>query len=203
MRVHTVTKQHANAAIAAMGMTPITKQPLPVNTIDDRTTGKLFAQECIALVVGHASPWRDLAVRAFGMTVEARAAAVKAMDAWIKAKREENEEVTGADEKLARKRLASATVELSKMRTTINAINGGMTTETIEKYFDNTFENIGWNGIVEVARTFSKSTAGRKPDTLLVKLGKWIEVQKKGQPETAEDRKLLDDLIKFFNDHAE
>lgn len=194
---------HAMQVIADSGSLPMTKQPLPNEAPDDRTKGKLFAQECIALVIGQAAPWLDLARRAFDLTVEARKVTVDQMDRWLKAKREELEELHGGEAKVARQRINSATTQLSKMRTVINAINSGMTHETCETYWKNAFSELGFDAIVEVARTFSKSNAGRKPDTLLVKLGKWIEVQKKGQPETAEDRQLLDELIKFYNSKAE
>lgn len=194
---------HSMQVIANTGSLPMVKKPIPAASTDDRTKGRLFAQECIALTVGQSNPWRDMAERAFDMTIEARGEAVKALDLWKKAKTEELADLHGGEAKQAKQRMNSATVELSKMRTTINALNGGMDRATCEKYWDNHFAELGWNAIVEVARTFTKSAAGRKPDTLLVKLGKWIEVQKKGgTPESAEDRQLLDDIIKFYNDRA-
>lgn len=194
---------HAMQVIANSGSLPMTKQPLPTEAPDDRTKGKLFAQECIALVVGQAAPWLELSRRAFEMTVEARKVAVEQMDRWLKQKREELADLHDSDAKTAAKRINSATTQLSKMRTVINAINSGMTHETCANYWNNAFSELGFDAIVEVARTFSNSKAGRKPDTLLVKLGKWIEVQKKGTIETAEDRALLDELIKFYNSKAE
>lgn len=194
--------EHAMAKIERTKSAPMTKQPAPTEAPDDRTKGKLFAQECIALVIGQASPWLDLTRRAFDMTVEARKVAVDQLDRWIKAKRDELAQIHDTEDKVARKRLNSATVQLSKMRTCIKAMNGGMTRDTCAEYWKNTFDNLGFDAVVEVARTFSDSKAGRKPDSLLVKLGKWIEVQKKGV-ETAEDRALMDELLKFYNTKAD
>lgn len=198
-----MTKEHALASIERNRALPMTKQPIPNESPDDRTTGTLFAQEIIALQVGQAVTWGQLAHRAFGMTIEARKVTMERLDKWLKAKREETSEVTDVDDKTARKRVNSATTQLSNMRTIMHALNAGMTYETLAAYHKcNDPENLGFAAIVELARTFSKSTAGRKPDTLLVKLGKWLEVQKKGTPETAEERQLLDDLIKFYNNHT-
>lgn len=197
-----MTKEHALASIERNRALPMTKAVIHGNSPDDRTTGKLFAQEIIALQVGQAVSWGQLAHRAFGMTIEARKVTVEQLDRWLKAKREETSEVTDVDDKTSKKRVASATTQLSNMRTIMGALNGGMTYETLAGYHKcNDPENLGFAAIVEVARTFSASKAGRKPDTLLVKLGKWIEVQKKGTPETAEERQLLDDLVQFYNSH--
>lgn len=196
---------HAMQAIMESGSRPMQKQPFPVNAPDDRTKGTIFAQEIIALTVGQANPWTALAHRAMSMTVEARKVTVEKLDKWLRAKREETAELHDTDDKVAKQRVASATTKISEMRSIINAANGGMTYETLGQYWKcDDPQNLGFAAMLETARTLLKSNAGRKPDTLLVKLNKWIEAQKKAGTDkmTAEDRQILDDIIKVYNSHA-
>lgn len=196
---------HAMQEIMESGSRPMQKQPLPVNAPDDRTKGTLFAHELIALVVGQSSPWTAMAHRAMAMTVEARKVTLDKLDKWLKSKREETAELHDTDDKVAKQRVASATTKISEMRSIINAANGGMTYETLGQYWKcNDPQNLGFTAMLETARTMLKSNAGRKPDTLLVKLNKWIEAQKKSGTDqmTAEDRQILDDIIKVYKSHA-
>lgn len=202
MQVHTIRKEHPAQTIATMGALPFTKQPTPAEGTDARMQASLLTAETMALIKGQSIQWHAVAWKIIGMTTDGRAAYVKMLDKELAALREsvENHETLNYDEKAARKLVASATTKASECRTIANAFNGSANKEGLAEYFHvSDPENLNFQMILEYARTFNKSAAGRKPDTLLVKLGKWIEVQKKSPEPNAEDQRVMQELLSLYN----
>lgn len=198
--------QHALKTIEEGKYKPMTKQQIAKDTYDDRTTGKLFAAEVTGLVMSQAVSWGDKARQLLGMTIEARTAAVEALNKWKRDLKEGLIELHGMDKPRATKFINSATTQVSKINKIAEAMNGGMDEAMLRQRwgFSDGIENLGYECFVETARELCGSAAGRKPDTLLVKLSKWIEAQKKGADKfTAEDRKIMDELVKFYNQVSE
>lgn len=202
MKVHTITKEHPSQTIAVMGSVPFQKQPIAPEGKDAKMQGNILAAETIALLKVETAKWQGIALNIINLTTDGREAYMKALDKQLAAMREDTENTIGADEKAAKKLVASATVNISRCRTIAKAFNAGGTMEGMAEFHGvKDPENLGFILIYNYAQTFSKATAGRKPDTLLVKLGKWIEAQKKGITDdaTAEDRALMDELVRLHN----
>lgn len=197
--------EHALQTIANLGSRPMQKQPLPDNTHDDRTIGKLKAQEIIGLMLSQHAGWKDHCHAMFTLTIEARKVLVEALQKWRTACIEGTADLHGMSEKDAKKMINSSATRLSQFNTICKALNGGMTYDTLrEAWKCDDPQELSIESVYHTAKQFAGADArGRKPDTLLVKLGKWIEVQKKGATDmTAEERQLLDDLLKLYNDKA-
>ncbi len=197
---------HALQNIAETGARPMQKAPLPVNSHDDRTTGKLMAQEVIGLMIAQHAGWKDHCHRLFTMTIEGRKVLMQALADWRKACVEGTAELHGMDDKAAKKLVNSSATRLSQFNTICKALNGGMTYDTLrEEWNCNDPQELSIEAVYKTAKEFAGADArGRKADTLLVKLGKWIAVQEKGAADfTAEDRKIMDDMIKVFNSNKE
>ena len=196
-------KVHSIQKIRETGSLPMAKAPLPTESVDDRTKGKLFAQEVIALMVGQSAGWKDKVHALFGMTVEARTVFIDALDKWKKAVTDGVEELHGMDEKRAKKFMNSASVRLSQMRGICKAINGGMTYETLKEAWKCPDpENLSIESVYDTAKAFNGAGAkGRTPDSMLVKLGKWIEAQKKtiNDDASAEDAAVLREMVELHN----
>lgn len=194
---------HALAAIEQNMARPMTKTPIPNETYDDRTQGKLKAQEVIGLMIHQHAGWKDQVHGLFTLTVEARKVMSEQLSAWRKACTEGTADLHGMDTKKAKKFVNSASTRISQINTIIKALNGGMTYDTLrEAWKCDDPQELSIESVYSTAKEFAGADArGRKPDTLLVKLGKWIEVQKKGMDAdaSAEDRKVLDDLIQLHN----
>lgn len=176
-----------------------------VHTADDRMAGNLLAQEAWATVRTQANVLHALALKAIrGLTVEGREAFIKAVDGLKKDTRNAHE---GADSKLIAKRVNSATTRVSELRTIAKAWNSGATEQGCVDYVAGTMranagqvtiEDIGFHTIVEYARLFSESKAGRKPDTYAQKVSKFLERTK---PEEGDERggALYDALVAIYN----
>jgi len=179
-----------------------------IATLDDKMAGNMLALEVMATAQTQGQVWRRFAMRVIESNIEQRAAFIDAIDRGLKELREQNKLGDLVDAKVAKKRVAVATVEVSKLRTVASAFNGGATVEGLVQYVASAtktqsveLDNIGYTMIVEYARTFSTSKAGRKADTLLVKFGKWLEAQAKvGIAES--DMVIYNQLVEVNNNLA-
>ena len=181
-----------------------------VHTADDRMAGNLLAQEAWATVRTQANVLHALALKAIrGLTVEGREAFIKAVDGLKKDTRNAlvRLKIEGADSKLIAQRVNSATTRVSELRTIAKAWNSGATEQGCVEYVAGTMrenagqvtiEDIGFHTIVEYARLFSESKAGRKPDTYAQKVAKFLERTK---PEEGDKQggELYDALVAMYN----
>lgn len=193
---------HSLQTIAETGSKPMQKAPLPDESHDDRTTGKLVAQEAIGLMLAQHAGWKPIVHRLFTLTIEARKVLADSLAKWRAACIEGTADLHGMSEKDAKKMVNSAAVRLSQINTICKALNGGMTYDTLTHAWEcSDPQELSIEAIYKTAKEFSGADArGRKPDTLLVKLGKWIEAQKKGATDmSAEDRQILDEIVKLHN----
>jgi hypothetical protein len=200
MKVHTIQKPGSMAAIADSGSLPITKQPLPAEGLDAKMQGNVLADEVMALATMDQNRWHRIAWTIIRMTTDARAAYLKAIKKRLSTAKEAVEEAHGEGAKNEQKMLRSATTQVSNCNTIANAFNAGATIEGLVEFHKvSDPENLGFLKLVEYARTFSKATAGRKPDPLLVKLHKWLEANKKTTDTlTAEDLAVLRELTDVY-----
>jgi hypothetical protein len=201
MKVHTVTKTHPNQSIADGALQQFTKPPIHNEGRDARMMGNVLAQETIALVRTQDTKWQDIAWQIIGLPTDGREAYIKALDKQLEAMREDVQTFHGYDDKTTKKTVATATVRVSQCRTIAKGFNAGGSIEGLQAFYNiDDPKGLGFNMLYQYAQTFSKSVAGRKADTLLVKLGKWIEVQKKQSTEpNAEDQKVMQELINLHN----
>ena len=199
--VQTGVKEHAMQSIANGGMTPFTKQPVHNEGADARMRGNVLAQETIALVRTQDTKWQDIAWSIINLPTDGREAYIKALDKQLEAMRDDVQGFHGYDDKTTKKTVATATVRVSQCRTIAKGFNAGGSIEGLQAFYNiDDPKGLGFIMLYQYAQTFSKSVAGRKADTLLVKLGKWIEVQKKAQTEpNAEDQKVMQELISLHN----
>lgn len=195
--MHTATIKTSMGDIADSGATPIRKQHISSIPMDAKMQGNNVANAVIARVMTEAVTWKQYALQLIALPVEGRTQFITAIDAWLKDCKARNADSMGTvdregkanptkdDKRLAIQRVNSATVEVSKLRTVANGFNSGADTEGLVAYFKTTqrlpgkvpvsVEEIGYAVIVEYARTFNASKAGRKADPFLVKLAKWLE----------------------------
>lgn len=207
--------EHAMQTIAASGSTPMKAQPLPTVGSDVKSVANTLANEVIAQAMAVSTTWKGFALRIIALPTDGRTQFITSIDAWLKGIRKGTAETMGSmtsdgkpdptkeDTRLAGKRVASATVEVSKLRKIAQAWNAGGSTEGLVDYVrrvqrapnftEADLPNLGYEVVVEYARTFSESTAGRKADPWIVKLSKWMEKN----PVPADDPKaaLLAKLI--------
>ena len=76
---------HHMQAIAESGSVPMTKQPIKLESRDDRMAGNILAAEVLAFAKGNVNSWRAFAIRVIGMTPEARAVFIKAIKGLVPA----------------------------------------------------------------------------------------------------------------------
>ena len=185
--------------IADGACTPIRKQELPTIPMDARMVGNNIAAMVIAQAMTAAITWKGYALQLITSDVSTREQFIKSIDAWLKGAKKANAESMGTydkegkanptkdDTKLATQRVNTATVEVSKLKTVANAFNSGADMPGLIAHFGGTqrlsgvqmnqvsIDDIGYTVIVEYARRFSESKAGRKADVFIVKLAKWLE----------------------------
>lgn len=187
---------HSLATIEQMKAQPITKATIPAQGRDAVLAGNMLAAEAVATAMTQSNVWHGFAVRVINLTADGRDAFLAAVRGSLKDFAQRNAEaiadttrtgekaITDADRKAARKRLATATVYLSGLSIIAKAWNKGATTEGLIAYFKQAtrerhttpaLDAIGYTIIVEYARTFSDSKAGRRADDFKTKLTKFIE----------------------------
>jgi len=189
------------------GLLPVTKEPegkaKRIATMHDRDAGFMFAQRAIALMQGEAPTWTKLANELFGLTHEAREAAMNSIKSWkastLKAAAEAHDD---KDKKVLKRILGSATTRISQLSTIAGAINKGLTYAELAKEWRISEEAAAQQSIellYDYAKThYSESTKGRKADTFTVKLGKWLE-QNKNMELTDRETELYGKLLEIYN----
>lgn len=189
--------EHALQTIASSGSTPMKTQPLPTVGSDVKSVANTLANEVIAQAMSVSTTWKGYALRIIALPADGRTQFLTSIDNWLKGIRKTTAETMGnttrdgkpdptkEDGKLASKRVNSATVEVSKLRKIAQAWNSGGSTEGLVDYVrrvqrapnfsEADIPQLGYEVVVEYARTFSESTAGRKADPWIIKLSKWME----------------------------
>jgi hypothetical protein len=205
-----MAKTHALQQILETGATPVAKAVIKTVPHADAMVGQLLAAEVLAHAKGQDNIWRVFAMRIISLNIEARSAFVAAIKAdkgaMTKAQTEH-----GIDAKKAKQRTASFAVQVSELQTIANAWNAGATVTGWREYVNSTvgakndirtdaemLEHGGYRTLVEYARTFSQSKAGRKPDIFQVKLGKFLEACAKAGI-SDEDLPVYNKTVEFFN----
>lgn len=168
--------------------------------------GAFWAQQAIALCMQQATAWTQLAHELFPMTTEEREAAIKAWRDWktakVKARKSGEEQSPKMDDKMFNRIMATATQRLTNMSTIAKALDSGMTTGGIAQFYAINVEDVGdlsIDALYQVALTFSKSVAGRKPDAFLVKLGKFLEKNKPTAESPEQDIADYNKVVSFLN----
>jgi len=153
-----------------------------IATLDDKMLGSMLANEVMATVQTQGQVWRGFAMRIINTNHEARAAFVQAIDSTLKEMRGANTIDDTVAAKDAKKRVNTATVEVSKLRIVAKAWNSGATIPGLVEYVrlalkqpTAELEHIGYTMLVEYARTFSQSKAGRPAKAWAEKLGDWLD----------------------------
>ena len=158
-----------------------------IATLDDKMVGSTLASEIMAAAKMEPNIWRAFAIRIMNVTSEARVAMLNAIKgdkgAITKAQIE-----FGIDDKMAKKRTNSATTRVSEMQAFANAWNSGASITGLLAYAnaplpkdkhaaseDEILAHCGYTLMLEYARTFSKSKAGRPSKTWTEKLVKFLE----------------------------
>ena len=196
---------HALANIAESGAQPMQKTVALRGGDYEKIQGSTWAQQAVALCISTAGQWNKLAQDLFGMTTQQREGAIKAWRDWksakIKARKNGEEQHPAMDEKTFKRIMATATVRLSHMSTIAKAIDAGMDYETLRVWYklDATelAANLSIDAIYDVAKTFGQAKAGRKADTFVVKLGKFLEAA--GKTLADDDLENYNKVVEFVN----
>jgi hypothetical protein len=203
---------HSMQFIAETGSRPMVKAPIRLESRDDRLTGTMLAAEVMAYAKGGRSQWRAFAIRIIDMTVEARTVFLNTIKA-DKASMTKAQKEAGFGEKFAKFNTNSLSVEVSKLQTIANAFNSGGSVEGWRDYVNQNLddkskhaqtdkemlEHAGYDTLVAYARTFSQSKAGRKADTLAVKLAKFLKNNAPSQDADATEQRLYETLVEISN----
>lgn len=194
---------HALQVIAESGAKQIPKvEKLRTHNMD-KSQGWTWAQGCIALCMTQASDWTNKAHQLFAMNIEEREAAIKAWRDWKSAetKAYKAEVHTEAEIKNFKSVMGTMTVRLSHLSTIAKALTAGMDYETLAQQYKKEASAITIDEMYAVAKTYTTSAAGRKPDTFMVKLGKFLEAQAKAiTPDTpASEVDQYNAVVKFYN----
>ena len=206
MQVKEPVKTHPLQTFAELGAAPVKKVEALRTGGMDKITGAMFAQEAIALCMDHANKWTTLALKLFAMNTEQRTAGIAEWRLWKKNKTEAfnagTEPAPRMDEKVFKRIMATATTRLGHLSTIAKAIDAGMGQEQVEAHYNCGLETLSIDTIYQLALTYSKSKAGRKADSFLVALGKFLEAKAKtGIAE--DDVDTYNKVIQFVNTLAE
>jgi len=207
--------QHAMSRIA-VGASNVMNGPAAkldhqkrIATLDDKMVGSTLASEVMASAKMEANVWRTYATRIMNITAEARVAFLNAIKA-DKGAITKGQTEFGIDDKLAKKRTNSATTRVSEMQAFANAWNSGATVNGLVVYVnesmpagkranseDEVLAHCGYAVMLEYARTFSKSKAGRPSKTWIQKMVKFLE---DNPVDEGPDAKLYATIIKLVNE---
>lgn len=166
--------------------------------------GFALAQTMIGIVISQAQNLARCVFTAFDLDPRAREEAVKELKAWqknltITARENGNLTKAGFESKDLGAVSRSAAVRVSEFTTICNAMNAGMTRETLSKMTGvSDYENVSFHVIVQTARKHLAATAnasariGRPADPFEVKLAKWLASQKvEGHDAEVKERAVL------------
>ena len=180
-----------------------------IATLDDKMVGSTLASEVMASAKMEANVWRTYATRIMNITAEARVAFLNAIKADKGAISKAQIEF-GVDDKTAKKRTNSATTRCSEMQAFASAWNSGASLSGLMEYAnkgvpaaqqcqseDEILAHCGYAVMLEYARTFSKSKAGRPSKTWIQKMVKFLE---DNPVDEGPDAKLYATIIKLVNE---
>ena len=207
--------QHAMSRIA-VGASNVMNGPAAkldhqkrIATLDDKMVGTTLASEIMAAAKMEANIWRTFAIRIMNVTAEARTAMLNAIKG-DKGAMTKGQTEFGIDDKLAKKRTNSATTRVSEMQAFANAWNSGATVNGLVVYVnesmpagkganseDEVLAHCGYAVMLEYARTFSKSKAGRPSKTWIQKMVKFLEDK---PVDEGPDAKLYATIVKLVNE---
>lgn len=208
--------QHAMTRIAEGATTVMNSKAAGLDhqrriaTLDDKMTGTMLANEIMASAKLEPNIWREYAIRIMNMTAEARTALINALKAE-KGAITKGQTSLDYDEKLAKKRTNSATTRVSEMQSFANAWNSGASVTGLMEYINKTspaplrvkdetevLAHVGYTIMLEYARTFSSSKAGRPRKAWLDKVVKFLDTNAPDE-DNAADQKLYAELTKLVN----
>jgi len=198
--------------IADEARTQVTKSETPTVGLDARMLANNLANRVIAQCrQENKGTWRRYACEVIALSTDGRVQFLKSIREWLaEARKSERETTTHMDKegkpeptkeetKAAGARVNSATVEVSKLTTIATAFNGQATQEgCIVHYQEATgkrvmgIDEVPLERIVEYAKTFGKSAAGRKPAPWLLRMVKVLE-QTKPRVKSDDDQTAPDD----------
>lgn len=197
MRVHQIVKPHALQGIAESGAGPVQKQQPATIGLDAKMAGSMLANEVFAECIGEGNKWKCYADRVVNGTVDFRMAFIDAIDKQLKEWRKRNAALgaeldkTGAiapnkdQQKRAAKLVASATVQVSNLRTIARAFNGAASIEGLILYVQETrgtkpkgLDEVAFYLMREYAATFKETKAGAPKHTWLDNFTKFVETRK-------------------------
>lgn len=206
---HAMSRIAVGASVVINGAAASLDHQKRVATLDDKMVGTTLASEIMAAAKLEANVWRGFAVRIMHATSEARVALLNAIKA-DKGAITKGQTEFGIDDKLAKKRTNSATTRVSEMQAFANAWNSGATVNGLVVYVnesmpagkrvnseDEVLAHCGYAVMLEYARTFSKSKAGRPSKTWMQKMVKFLE---DNPVEEGPDAKLYATIVKLVNE---
>lgn len=199
-----MTKLHPMAAIAESGAQQMSRV-VALRAANPGINGMAWAQTAIALCMTTASQWNVLVHQLFGMTIEDREAALKAWREWKTAKtkafKSGEETSPRMDEKAFNRIMGTATTRLSQMSTIAKAITAGMDYEALRVHYNlRTAEEamgLSIDSVYEIAKGYVSAKAGRKADSFMVKLGKFLEASGKTLDDA--DVATYNKVVEFIN----
>lgn len=199
-----MTKLHPMAAIAESGAQQMSKVTA-LRAANPGINGMAWAQNAIALCMTTASQWTVLAHQLFGMTIEDREAALKAWRDWKTAKtkafKSGEETSPSMDEKTFKRIMGTATVRLSHMSTIAKAITAGMDYEALRVHYNlataDDANGLSIDAVYEIAKGYVVAKAGRKADSFIMKLGKFLEAS--GKTIDDSDVIIYNKVVEFIN----
>ena len=186
---------HPIKEIETFQQTPMTKPALPAQGRDASMAANLLIAEVMAHVRAGDKVWHGFAVKIIEGTTDFRAAFVNGLGKHLSDMRKANTDAiaqlgkdgkpnpTKEEQKIAGKRVGTATTYTTHLRHIAKAFNAGATVEGLMAYVHSTnrspakgLDEIGFTVIKEYADTFKDSDArGRPADPFTVKLSKWLD----------------------------
>lgn len=206
---HAMSRIAVGASVVFNGKSASLDHSKRIATLDDKMVGTTLASEIMAAAKMEANVWRGFAVRIMRATSEARVALLNAIKA-DKGAITKGQTEFGIDDKLAKKRTNSATTRVSEMQAFANAWNSGASVNGLVVYVnesmpagmranseDEVLAHCGYAVMLEYARTFSKSKAGRPSKTWIQKMVKFLE---DNPVDEGPDAKLYATIVKLVNE---
>ncbi len=206
---HAMTRMAQGASNVANGPDAKLDHQKRIATLDDKMVGTTLASEIMAAAKMEANVWRGFAVRIMRATSEARVALLNAIKA-DKGAITKGQTEFGIADKLAKRRTNSATTRVSEMQAFANAWNSGASVNGLMVYVnesmpaskganseDEVLAHCGYTVMLEYARTFSKSKAGRPSKTWIQKMVKFLE---DNPVDEGPDAKLYATIVKLVNE---
>lgn len=219
MKVHTIGGIKPNADVYTAE--PMRKADLPTIGMDAKMQGSMLANEVFAECIGEGNKWKGYADRVVRGTTDFRMAFIDAIDKQLKEWRKRNAAVgasmnsAGAivpnndQTKRAAKLVASATVQVSNLRTIARAFNGAASIEGLILYVQETrgtkpkgLDEVAFYLMREYAATFKETKAGAPKHTWVENFTKFLETRKPDEDD-AEGIKAYTKALALLNSMKE